>query len=92
MSYNSFVDILRGHECMCWPLPYAEREELHHIKDTHFVCPVPLFNLTGNLIMPYAVNEMLQGATVLIRFNLVARSTMVGMLAGCLPDHMVLLS
>jgi hypothetical protein len=75
---------------MCWLLPYAEHGELHHIKDMHFTCPVPLFNFARNFIMPYAVNEVLRGTTVFVQFNLVAKSTTVGMLLGCLPDHMVL--
>jgi hypothetical protein len=65
---------------------YTEHGELHHTKDTHFACPIPLFDLAGNFIMPYAVNEMLRGTIVFIRFNLVAKLTTVGMLSGCLPD------
>jgi len=43
---------------------------------------IPLFNLAGNFITPYAANEMLWGTTVFIQFNLVAKLTTVGMLSG----------
>ncbi|KAG9318982.1 hypothetical protein JVU11DRAFT_1098 [Chiua virens] len=53
-----------------WPVSECCKPHLESLLNTHDICPIPAFNLTGHLIPPLRYESMVKGATVEAHFTM----------------------
>ncbi|KAI5994274.1 hypothetical protein F5J12DRAFT_785836 [Pisolithus orientalis] len=55
---------------MAWPVQEDNREALNHAASTHYVSPLPVFDVDGKPIQPVDYQWVLSGAVIQVQFTL----------------------